>query len=83
MLLSSCGTITFGGKVDSTNVCSNENIRVTYGINNESTSRIKAVVVELRCYVTHRAHHTHAASSHRVFSKRVEVETLTDSGKGR
>lgn len=49
------GTIMFAGKVNASNACGNEMLQVKYAIHNESTSRVKALVVDLTCHIAVRA----------------------------
>jgi hypothetical protein len=69
MCLISRGTMTFGGKVNTTNVCANEKLRLDYGICNESTSRVKALEIDVICYIAfsaegHCYNTSHKGSSH-------------------
>ena len=76
MKIISRGTITFGGQVSSSNVCANENLRFNYGISNESTSRVKALEINVNCYIAFSADGYHSSDSHNIFTRRVEVKSL-------
>lgn len=76
MKVISRGTITFGGKVNSSNVCANESLTFNYGISNESTSRVKAVEIYLNCYISFSADGHHSSSSHNIFTRRIEAASL-------
>ena len=49
------GTIMFAGKVNASNACGNEMLQVNYAIQNESASRVKALVIDLTCHIAVRA----------------------------
>ena len=49
------GTVTFAGKVNTSNPCGNETLQVNYAIHNESTARVKALVVDLTCHIAVKA----------------------------
>jgi hypothetical protein len=54
LCLNSRGTITFGGIVNSTNLCTTEKLRLNFEICNESTSRVKAVDICITRYEDYR-----------------------------
>lgn len=55
MCLNSRGTMTFGGIVNSTNLCTTEKLRLDFEICNESTSRVKSVIIYITRYEELRA----------------------------
>jgi hypothetical protein len=54
LCLNSRGTITFGGMVNSTNLCTTEKLRLNFEICNESTSRVKSVDICITRYEDYR-----------------------------
>ena len=46
------GTIAFAGRVNTSNACGNEVLQVNYAIHNGSTTRVKALNVDLTCHFT-------------------------------
>lgn len=76
MCVISRGTMTFGGKVNTTNVCANERLRLDYGICNESTSRVKALEIDVICYIGFSADGHTFNTSHKTFSRRIEAASL-------
>jgi Arrestin (or S-antigen), C-terminal domain len=70
------GTMTLGGKVNLTNVCANEKLRVNYVIRNDSKTHIKALEISLKCYVQYRAGNQSRKSSFEVITKRIEADKL-------
>ena len=70
------GTLTFGGKVNTSNACGNEKIRVNYAISNESTSRVKALEFDITCIISFRAQTLSRNFRHNIFHKRIKVANV-------
>jgi hypothetical protein len=70
------GTMTLGGKVNLTNVSTNEKLRVAYVIRNDSEKRIKALTVCLVCNVHFRVGGHFRETSYNVTSNRIDVSKL-------
>jgi hypothetical protein len=70
------GTMTIGAKVNSTNVCANEKLRVDYAIHNESTSRVKALEIVLKRTVAFSAMGHKSYETHNEFHRRIEAAQL-------
>jgi Arrestin (or S-antigen), N-terminal domain len=51
MGLTSRGTITMGGNVSTSNACGGDTLRVNYAIQNNSTSKVKALEIQLVCFI--------------------------------
>ena len=70
------GTMTFGGKVNTSNACGNEILRVNYAIHNESTSRVKALEFDITCEIAFRAASERRSYSNSIFHKRIKVSNM-------
>mmetsp|Transcript_9898 Transcript_9898/g.13549 ORF Transcript_9898/g.13549 Transcript_9898/m.13549 type:complete len:433 (-) Transcript_9898:956-2254(-) len=70
------GTMTLGAKIDSNNVCSNESVRISYEVRNDSTSRIKAVEVRIHEVITFSAEGKHATTGSILFKQRIDASQL-------
>lgn len=77
MGLSCQGTITIGGDVSTSNACGGDTLRVNYALQNNSTSRVKALEISLICRIEFQAESHVDGSVLLIFKERILHPMLT------
>ena len=67
------GTITFAGRVDTSNACGHDVLQVNYAIHNESTTRVKALNIDLTCHFTVTAGHIEQKFKQLICDQRIDA----------
>ena len=87
MGLTSRGKMTTGAEVSTSNACGNDTLRLNYAIQNNSTSRVKALEIELICHVklqaeSHYSDYKYPIYQHRIlYPMSTRIEPLTTVGE--
>ena len=74
------GSVTLGVKLDSSNITASDELRVDYEVSNNSTSRVKALEVQVNEIISFRAQGRTAYHTIQLFQTRIESEDLLRSG---
>ena len=77
MRLTSHGAITIGGNVSTSNACGGDTLRVNYAIQNNSTSRVKALEIQLICRIALNAENEFHFDKVVIFKERILHPMLT------
>ena len=71
MGLISRGEMTIGAEVSTSNACGNDTLRLNYALQNTSTSRVKALEIELICHIKLQAGYHYSDYKYPVFQHRI------------